>query len=67
MVETYLNSLETVLQFDIKALPFNYYTPSISGGDCCASVPQHRGDSFSVRSVCMLTGTSTLLGYHAWH
>ena len=52
MAETNCNGLEINVLFDIKAVPFKYYTPRISAVDCCASLPQNRrGDSFSVR--CM--------------
>ena len=30
-----------------------YYTPSISCGNCCASLPQRRDDSFFLSTMCI--------------
>ena len=49
-----------VMYFDIKAVPFKYCTPNISGVDCCASLPKSRGDSFSVLCIISYTQIETL-------
>ena len=55
MAKTNLNDLETMcsLILFIKAVTFEYYAPSVSGVDCCASVPRSRNDSFSQPWPCV--------------